>query len=329
MPRNSAHSSSIRRRRPRRKTKRATPRNGTTKRNPFAALVVTGVRALIAALPGSTFLSPIADIIFTSLGMSQEKASAASLLTVIDKVAYNGMSGMTLIHYVNILARTPNAALDLKKGETAWVNTPFVDAKLENITITAAPDSIRSKRSGRWAIGFFPFRNRDDKKEMFYNYRPVPLAQLERMAGTVVGPADKPLSLTFRPRPMDGLAYQFNQISEAFGMLVVAYSEDVRTSYHEFTADDWAPNLVVKGTLSLRQPFMAGGSLGFADQTEKLKAPFRASIRAVNESEGKRILEFSPTSWKCVKNDDGTCKVSGMQVSQASLSGSLSDLAME
>jgi len=329
MPRNSARSSSVRRRRPRRKTKRATPRNGTTKRNPFAALVVTGVRALIAALPGSTFLSPIADIVFTSLGMSEKKTSTSALLTEIDKVAYNGMSGMTLIHYVNILARTPNAVLDLTKGETPWLNTPFVDAKLESVTITAAPDSIRSKRSGRWAIGFFPFRNRDDKKEMFNNYRPISLSQLERMAGTVVGPADRPLSLSFRPRPVDGLAYQYNQISESFGMLVVAYSEDIRTSYHEFTADDWAPNLVVRGSLSLRQPFMAGGSLGFADQTEKLPVPFRASIRAVNEVAGKRILDFSSTSWKCTKNDDGTCKVSGTQVSKASLSGSLSDLAME
>lgn len=310
---------------------RSVPRPGNIKRNPFSALIVTGVRSIVAALPGSTFLSPIVDMLFTSLGISEQAEGLANGVTTVDKIAFNGVSGMTCIFYRNIMAHVSSASRNTTKSARLWVDTPYTDAKLLAITLTAMPDSIRSKRSGRWALAFFPYRNVNDHLEMTNAYRPLTLRDLQSMAGTVIGPADQPLSLTFRPVPSDGYVFQYNSMDSPFGLIVIAYSEDVRSTYHEFTAEDWAPNLIVKGRMSLRQPFMTlGGAQGFEDVMFSLPSVPRAAIKLGKAANYKTIF-YTAKDFKCTKKDN-YCTASGYPVEWVKpthLTSSLSDLAIE
>lgn len=334
-------SAPIRRRFRRNKTKKRTkrvPSNGTSKRNPFSALVVTGVRTIISALPGSAFLLPVVDLLFTSLGFSTKDGEYLTSTKLFEskEVAFNGVTGVTPLHYVNIMARTSACARDVEKGPNVWANTPYTDAKLISLTISASPDSIQGKRSGLWTIAFFPFRNVNDESEMGKGYRPLSVGELQAMAGSVTGPADKPLMLTFKPTPADGFIYQYNNMSKAFGLLAVAYEEDVRTSYHEITADDWAPNITIRGTISLRQPSLRrGGATGFEDKTDKtIVTTPRASIlfKELQVANGKsyRRIDYAGDDFKCTKGD-GTCSIKGKlsqtMVKESELS--LDDLSME
>lgn len=336
MPRNAP----VRRRFRRTKTKKRVnrvPKNGTSKRNPFSALIVTGVRTIISALPGSPFLLPIADLLFTSLGFSNKDGEFVTTTKIFksSEVAFNGVTGVTPLHYVNIMARTSTCARDVEKGPTVWANTPYTDAKLISLTINASPDSIQGKRSGLWTIAFFPFRNVNDESEMGKSYRPLSVGELQSMAGSVTGPADKPLSLTFKPTPADGFIYQYNYMSKAFGLLAVAYEEDIRMSYHEITADDWAPNITLRGTISLRQPLLQrGGAIGFEDKTDKnIVTTPRASVlykqKQVALGQTYRRVDYAAENFKCTKGDS-TCSIEGkLSQTMKAVELSLDDLSME
>lgn len=317
MPRNARHPARGKRPKKRnQKRPRPNPTNGSTKRNPFAALIVTGVRSLVSALPGATFLSPLVDIFFTSIGLSSLAFSTSKTLTGLKGVSFYGLTGMTFISYANIMARVSSTARNTTKGARVWFDTPYNDARLMNLTITASPDSVIKNRSGRWAIAFVPFRDAKDQTEFMNSYQPRNLQVVQSIAGSVTGPADRPLHLKFRPKPADGFIYHYHSMATYFGAIVIAYSDEVRTSYHEFTAEDWSPNIGIKGTISLRQPQMSGGTIGFEDLTFSFPARPRASLYSEADKKWNVLVD---KDFVCTE-DGKNCSVAGVLWSDARVS---------
>jgi hypothetical protein len=288
--------------------KAAAPTGGT--RNPFTGLLVTGIRSLVAALPLSTFLTPITDLILSSIGIAPKNSPVETNgITAFDGVSIYGMCGMVMIKYTNILIRSSMAAVNTTKGSRSWVDTPYTDAKLVSITITITPDNKVQNRSGRWGIVFLPFREKNDEKTIQNDYRPLTLSQLQQMAGSVSGPADKTLRLTFSPRPEDGLIYQYNPMDTWFGAIVIAFSENIRLNYHEFTADDFAPDITVRGSLKLRQPHFGSPTVGYQDNTWSPNYPMM-----VYGETNKKIYSYKDTAQYSCKHSEsspGQCKVTG------------------
>lgn len=300
--------------RPRRRQKRKgrNSRPGTSKRNPFAALVVTGVRSLVASLPGATLLTPLVDIFFTGIGFT-EKASikTASDATLLSGVAFHGLCGMTALRYTNILVNSPSMSRNFTTEHMPRVviDTPYYDAKLDMLRITALPDTKIQSRSGRWAMAFVPYRDISDHALLTKGFKPVPLARVQSYAGSVTNSADRPLNLVFRPRPEDGFCYQFNSIDQYFGLLIIAYSEEIRSSYHEFGADDFAPNITMSGTVKLRQPTLTGEPKGYVDST--FSYPDRPPCCIFSQKDGTWTW-FSRKDFVCAKKNDGSCQVTGL-----------------
>lgn len=290
--------------------KAGAPNTGTTKRNPFTGLIVTGIRSIIAALPLSTYLTPITDLLLSSIGLAPTATpTEKSAVTTIDGVSIYGLCGLVMIKYTNILVRTSSAAINMTKGSRSWVDSPYTDAKLVSVTVTATPDNKMQSRSGRWGIVFLPFRDAADQTTIQADYRPLTLSQLQQMAGSVSGPADKPLQLRFMPRPEDGLIYQYNPMETWFGCVVIAYSENIRSNYHEFSADDFSPDISVKGTLKLRQPHFGSPVVGYQDNTWSPNYPMMAYVE-----KKKQVYSFKNTSsYKCTHSTEapGQCQVVG------------------
>lgn len=289
------------------RSKRSGRQPSSSKRNPFAALAVTGIRSLVAALPGSTFLTPIVDLFFTSIGLTEKLISSSGNATSTEETAFYGLCGMTAICYANILARVSSTARNITKGPKLQFDTPYTDAKLEHVQITVLPDTKIQTRSGRWACAFVPFRNEHDAQEIIEQYKPMTLAMIQSLAGSVTSSADKPLVLRFKPRAEDGYIFQYNSISAYFGVVILGYSEELRTSYHEFTADDFAPNMTMKGTLKLRQPRMDGSVTGYEDATHIFQSKPRASVYSVKS---KRWMHYAHEDFKCTETEKN-CTATG------------------
>jgi hypothetical protein len=312
MPRNSSGNKAVprrfksKRKTSLRKTKRQ-PSRSTSNRNPFAALVLTGVRSLIAALPGSAFLRPITDLFFTSIGLSEQSITEAASAVGVKEISFYGMSGMTAISYANILARASSTARNITKGPRLWFDTPYTDAKLENVSLTILPDTKIQSRSGRWACAFIPFRNVNDLKEILGQYRPLTISEVQALAGSVTSSADKPLHLMFRPKPEDGYCYQYNNIATYFGIFIISYSEEIRTAYHEFNADDFAPNITLRGAVKVRQPRMDGTTNGYEDATFAYTTLARASVYSTKT---KTWLTYGEKNFVCTESDK-KCNTSG------------------
>lgn len=317
----------VRRRVPVRAKRRRVPRtSGTTKRNPFTGLLVTGIRSIVAALPLSTFLSPITDMLMSAIGLTSKAVKARTTSVVQEDVSIYGLCGMVMISYVNILVRSSNASLDDTKGARPYVNTPYTDAKLTSMSVTVTPDNKQQSRSGRWGAVVIPFRDAKDQQTIQSDYAPIPLSRLQQMAGSVSGPADKPLTVRFVPRAEDGLIYQFNPMNTYFCALVISYSENIRSNYHEFTAEDFGPDVSVKGQLRLRQPHFGSPVVGFEDLTWSPNIPM-----GIYNDDSKSWQVFESKDFKCEKQSNGMCKVTGVlkEKEKAEASLTLDSMAIE
>lgn len=290
------------------------PRRSTAKRNPFSGLVVTGVRTLVSAMPLSKFLLPITDLFLSSIGLSDKEwthQDGTNILT-IEGVSIHGLCGMSIIRYANVLVRTPNASINTTLGKRDWVDTPFTDAKLISISITATPDNKIQSRAGRWSICFVPFRDPKDETSLKNTYSPLPLARIQEMAGSISDESSKPLQLVFKPKAEDGLIYQFNPIDTSFGAIIISYDDSIRTTYHEFTADEFAPNISIRATIKLRQPvFASQATVGFEDMVFSPEYP--ANVKVTNGDKGPKWKLFSDASFSCTKSSayKGQCKMVG------------------
>lgn len=267
------------------------------------------------------------DLLLSSVGIAPVAVpTTQNKLTTQDGISIYGLCGMVMIQYTNILIRTSTAAVNTTKGARSWVDTPYTDAKLMSVTITVTPNGIRQSRSGRWGLLFLPFRDAQDMVTIQNDYRPLTLAQLQQMAGSVSGPADRPLQLNFTPKPEDGLSYQFNPMNTYFGAIVIAYSEDMRKSYHDFTADDFSPDVTVRGTLKLRQPHFGSPVVGYQDSTWSPNYPMAVYCQGKN----KTLTFTGNSSYVCSHSDNypGQCKAVGVE-KPLKLPHSLDEMALE
>lgn len=295
------------RRRRRRRTAPAQRKSGGL----VADLVTSGVRTLVAALPFSSVVSPLAEIFLTSIGLSGKVVDGS----FVSDVSIIGLSSFFAITYVNILARSP--LVDLTDTMPQWADVPYRDGRLISLTITVRPSSILSKRQGKWAMAFIPRRETTDK--LRDNARVCSLRYVEKMEGSVSGMATTTLTLRFRPRPRDGFVTLFNPLEEIFGYVALAFQDDIRSSYTQFTTEEFAPDITVSGTLALKT-FPTQSSLGYRDSVWSLKGS--ASVLAVPtgmtyvfDTDAKieaEVFPLAPTEFT------GKCKITGKFASYSS-----------
>lgn len=229
----------------RRRNKRPSTRRGQF-RNTTSSVIATGVRAVAAALPFSQVVSPLAELFLKAIGITAAKYESGKPLTGISVYAASGVLG---IRYTNLISRTPWVAMD-GTMPWAWITTPFRDAKLRSLTISVKAGNPVGSRQGRWCVAFVPRREQSADmadKLALHDFRTV-----ERMAGSVSAPVTVPLTLNFRPKTNDGYICLFNKIEEIFGYMLLVFTDDMRTDFGTFTADDLHPDVTITGQVELR-----------------------------------------------------------------------------
>lgn len=242
----------------------------------------------------------------SAIGLTSKARVGNDTAMTQNDVSIYGLCGMVMISYANILVRTSAAAIDDTKGARPYVNTPYTDAKLTHLRVTVTPDNRLQSRSGRWGAVIIPFRDAKDEQQIQTDYAPLQLARLQQLAGSVSGPADKPLLVQFVPKAEDGLIFQYNPMKTYFCALVIAYSESIRDSYHEFTADDFGPDVSIRGTIRLRQPHFGSPVVGFEDLTWSPNIPM-----GIYNSYAKKWFVMDPEGFTCTKETNGMCTVKG------------------
>lgn len=284
-------------------------------RNSFSGLIVNGIRSLVAALPSSKFLSPLVDLKLTSLALTSQESTDVNGITTVDDVKIFGISGLAMIKYTNILSGSPTAVIDNEKGPKVWVNTPYTNARLISIEITVSPTNTVQSRTGRWGCVFLPFRNSKDEDEIRTSYRPVDLPKLQQLAGSVSGPADQSLTLQYRPKPADGFAYQYNTIGTFFGAVILAYSDNIRRTYHGFKAEDFSPDVTIKGKIQLQQPTLGQSMYGYYDKTWTPSYPIE--IYVIGDLLHLSYKETTEFECKSSESYPNTCCVKGHAMTRA------------
>lgn len=241
----------------------------STKRTTFGGLIATGVRSLVSLLPGSAFLLPLYDMAFSSVAIDNKKLSTGFSLyndgtnkISDDGIAIHGLSGTVVFNYASILVKAPGSVSKIVEYKDAnrpgdihpTLETSFLDARLIELVITAAPDSKSQYRAGRWGMVFIPFRADVDGQTFTRNYVPMSLSSIQEMSGCVSGPSDKSLTLRFKPSVHDGRLNSYNMLDAPIGALLLCYDNDLRLKFHEFTTDEFAPYISIRGRMEMRTP---------------------------------------------------------------------------
>lgn len=236
--------------RPRRaKPNRRRAGNRPTRSLGLGSSIAHGVRNLIASIPGVSAFTPIADYALKAFGFSNLKCSDGVYEGDAD---IGALVSRLCISYVNILTSSREVMrISDGKGRIA-ISTPWLEARLLELTITVSPTNPVSKRSGVWSIGFKPFYDENDhKKEMDKTDPPGRIGMLGYPLYTT-GPASSKLSLTYRPRVPDGYAYHFHSLDDRFGCFVVRYESYSRDAFGAFTAEQVGFECLLSGKLEMR-----------------------------------------------------------------------------
>lgn len=219
----------------------------------LGTVMTSAVRSLIGLIPGSSALKVIADFGYKMLMTAK---------TIEDGVmkAEGNVYGLSTCLYPSLAVCLRDSPILTRAGKE--LNTNFLDGKLRSFTVTVEPTNVMGKRSGNWALLFTPYRNTGDhdkyKEEMKSVVPGIP--ELMRHPGVVADRADRPLTLTFRPRVEDGVIGLYLPLASAFGMICVAYQEENRDSWNEFSAEEFSCRVRMSATAALRSATIASST---------------------------------------------------------------------
>lgn len=249
-----------------RKTRRSRRKNTSST---FGNIIVQGTRTLLSLLPGSEALKSLADTTFKSLGLATNVEYHNNHVTVTS--AWYGCVSASTLRLANIVSRAPIVVREISKHADSvnkiQFSTPLVDGRLINLSITCRPDTKISDRRGKWGMCYVPFRNPKDKETARASFKTITLVELAAMPYSMVGPADKTLSVQFNPTARDGAAFGYLPMDEDMGLLVVVFTLENREDYSkELNSNNFAPNITVKGKVVCGQPLGGEASSTFVDE---------------------------------------------------------------
>lgn len=240
----------------RRRRKRSTNKRGRRMRptpsistSTFGRAIATGVKTLISYLPGSTAIQPIADFILKAVGLSTSDPVNGFMFSV----TYVGLGSKFLIGYSTLIASTRECVLaGINETHQQQLVCAWREVRLIEISITIASSGPIKERQGEWTLAFYPFYT-SEEEENFTSDTEIPdKTGITRVACATTSSAGQRLSLTYRPRVVDGFIYHFHDLKTKFGGVAIRFSDYSRANYGVFTSEKFSMERVVKGKLELR-----------------------------------------------------------------------------
>lgn len=233
-------------RKPRKHRRRATR---TSQAKPaLGKLIAKGVKSLVSSVPviGSV-LDSVADFAFKAFGITNSTLERAFDAVQVDHTALVARFHITP---ACLLVGSRNC-IQIDMGRK--VMTQYRDGRVINVTVKVQPINPVSKRNGDWSLALQPFFASEDRGAAGLSSTWNPTEQgMHHMYLSVSGPASQPLTLTYSPKMADGLAYHFMPLDSTFAEVVIRWEQPIRSTYATPSADDFACETIISGTLEQR-----------------------------------------------------------------------------
>lgn len=297
-----------------RSTRRGDVRNAGTEPS-IARVVARGVKELVSSIPvmGNT-LGSLADLAFKAFGLTQTDMTTAKPGQKLSIIATDvtRLYARFLIYPVALLV---GSRVTLPSDTNRAITTPYCDGRVISLTVTIRPTNAVLQRQGEWHMSIQPYFNVTDEKYLTSPYKSAPYEEaMRRCYLSTSGPASQPLALTYRPRVQDGRAYQYNRLDTAFAEITILFTQYVRDNYAHFSAQEFAPEILVSGQVEMRAADPGGSYHSTADQPA-LGFTFTTMVRDLNAGGASYAIGYPK------READGdrwhTCMVGGPGYSEA------------
>lgn len=226
----------------RRNIRKTAPSSSTS----IGGLVATGVRTLTSFLPGQTVVRPVVDIILKALGLIS--AVTVSGETITATLRPIGLSANIPINFGNLMCECKNLGLQgLNSRGLPMLQTNYDTGRVLRMIVTAEPTAKSSERSGDWAMAVVPIKQIADRTAVT-GITPN-FEDLKNIPGAKFGPATRSLSVLWIPNVARDSAAAMNQNFGDYGALasvLLAYSQEARASYGDFSPDAFSVRIIVK-----------------------------------------------------------------------------------
>lgn len=195
-------------------------------------------------------LGSLADVAFKAFGLTQTDMSSAVPGTKLSVISTDvtRLYSRFLVYPAALLVGSKAA---LPSDTNRAVTTPYCDGRVISLTVTIRPTNAVLQRQGEWHLSIQPYFNVTDEATITNEVAPWE-EQMRRCYLSTTGPASQPLALTYRPRIQDGRAYQYNKMDTAFAEITILFTQYVRDNYAHFSAQDFAPEILISGQVEMR-----------------------------------------------------------------------------
>lgn len=222
-------------------------------------LIAKGVKSLVSSVPTiGPIIANVADFAFRAIGLASSVSEESG--QVLAEVENFMLAARFHVRLSSLLCGS-RSCVQVDQGRQ--VLCEYLDGRVIQITIRVLPTNPSAKRLGEWCLTFQPFFS--DGDETSAGFAPqlqgtvFPMWQEQRRAFlSVVGPADKPLVLRYRPRVTDGRAFGFQHLAAMFGEVSIMYRSFARTNKEAISVDEFSCETVVEGILECRTTPSAG-----------------------------------------------------------------------
>lgn len=246
---------------PRRRPRRV---NRTMQAQPsIGRLIAKGVKSLVSSVPVvGDVLKDVLDFGFKAFGVTNLRASSSGQL-IAAEVANTALVARFHITPACLLVGSRNC-VQVDMGRK--VMTQYHDGRVKSLSVRIQPTNTLASRSGDWSLAIQPFFTVEDRNAAglaLSKWHPTEQG-MHHMYLSTSGPASKPLQITYRPRISDGLAFGFMPLDSTYAEVVVRWEKPIRDVYSSFSANDFACETIISGSLEQRTsasmpPTNAGG----------------------------------------------------------------------
>lgn len=302
------------------RSRRTGPKMRVKGQSTFGSLVTKGVRKLISVLPGNAILSPIADVVLKSIGLSGSDFSAATSCTN-DTVDIVGMIAIFTFGLKNIFGGSP---IPIKHySSLSQYLTQYRGFRARSVTITYTPSSNMNNRDGTVILGFEPFTDASEVGN-WQNIGGMAWPDektMSCMTSSVSGPANKSLRITYYPTSRDGFSYATQGFTDPYGVIVVRYLNYNRDLYTSITASEFNPEITLSGVIEVLNPTPLTATLGSGrvinDTVTDLLAD--AAIQVIDKNGIAKSVNAGLTNKVEAGQSDRSMKVTGTFLNPPSL----------
>lgn len=248
--RSRASTGPLRRRLPRGKANNRRRKNirktGPSSSTSIGGLVATGVRTLTSFLPGQTVVRPVVDVILKALGfLTSVSMSSETFQATLRPI---GLSTNVPLNFGNLMCECKSLGLQgINRQGLPQLTTNFDTGRVLKMIVTAEPTAKMSEKSGDWAIALVPLKQIADQSAL--SGSSPNFEDLKNMPGAKYGPANRSLSVLWIPNVTRDSTAAFNQNFgnyTGFCYLMMAYSQEARSSYGNFSPDAFSVRFLVK-----------------------------------------------------------------------------------